>query len=132
MLLEARSVAFPDPRLTPSGSHLLRMFEKLGIAEEMRPKVTFRNAIDGGVDLVRDGQADIGLFLITEVLPVKGVKLVGALPPALQGYVVYEAAVAADSRAVDKASEFVKFLSDSGVREHWKAAGFEFRAGGDR
>jgi molybdate transport system substrate-binding protein len=132
MLLEARSVAFPDPKLTPSGSHLMRVFEQLGIAEEMRPKVTFRNAIDGGVNLVRDGDVEIGLFLVTEVLPVKGIKLIGTLPQALQGYVVYGAAVAADSRAADKASELVKFLSEPGVREHWKAAGFEFPAGGGR
>ncbi len=52
-----------------------------------------------------------------EVLSVKGIKLVGTLPPALQGYVVYGAAVAADSSSSEKAVEFVKFLSDPGVRE---------------
>ena len=125
MLMEARSVAFPDPKLTPSGSHLLRVFAQLGIANEMEPKVTFKNAIDGGVNLVRDGQVEIGLFLVTEVVSVKGIKLVGTLPPALQGYVVYGAAVAADSSSSEKAVEFVKFLSDPGVRESWRAAGFE-------
>lgn len=131
MLLEARSVAFPDPKLTPSGSHLMRLFAQMGIADNMQPKITFRNAIDGGVNLVRDGQVEIGLFLVTEIIPVKGVKLVGTLPPALQGYVVYGAAVAADGGSPDKASEFVKFLSDPGVREHWKAAGFELPNGGN-
>jgi molybdate transport system substrate-binding protein len=129
MLMEARSVAFPDPKLTPSGSHLLRVFAQMGIATEMQPKVTFKNAIDGGVNLVRDGQVEIGLFLVTEVLSVKGIKLVGTLPPALQGYVVYGAAVAADSSSSEKAVEFVKFLSDPGVRESWRAAGFEFPNG---
>lgn len=130
-LLEARSVAFPDPKLTPSGGHLMRVLAQMGIADKVQPKVTFRNAIDGGVNLVRDGQAEIGLFLVTEILPVKGIKLVGTLPPALQGYVVYGAAVAADSGSSDAASEFVKFLSAPGVREHWKAVGFEFPGGGN-
>jgi molybdate transport system substrate-binding protein len=130
-LLQARSVAFPDPKVTPSGSHLMRVFAQMGIADAMQPKVTFRNAIDGGVHLVRDGQVEIGLFLVTEVLPVKGIKLVGTLPPALQGYVVYGAAVAADSGAPEKASELVRFLSDPSLREHWKAAGFELPGGGN-
>jgi molybdate transport system substrate-binding protein len=74
---------------------------------------------------VRDGKVDLGLFLVTEILPVKGIRLVGTLPTSLQGYVVYGAAVAADSGAPSAASQFVKFLSDPGVRDHWKAAGFE-------
>jgi molybdate transport system substrate-binding protein len=129
MLLGARSVAFPDPKLTPSGKHLLGLFAKMGISETMQPKITLKNAIDGGVDLVRDGNVDLGLFLVTEVLPVKGVMLVGLLPPSLQGYVVYGAAVAADSSAPHAASQFVKYLSDPGVRDHWKAAGFEPQGG---
>lgn len=125
MLLEAGSVALPNPKQTPSGSHLVRLFSQLGIADKMQAKVTFKNAIDGGVNLVRDGQADIGLFLVTEILPVKGIRLVGTLPSALQGYVEYVAAVAGDSRSSDEASEFVKFLLDARVRPQWKAAGFE-------
>jgi molybdate transport system substrate-binding protein len=65
------------------------------------------------------------LFLVTEILPVGGIRLVGTLPASLQGYVVYGAAVAATSSAPDAATRFVKFLSDAGVRDHWKAAGFE-------
>jgi molybdate transport system substrate-binding protein len=125
LLLESRSIAFPDPKQTPSGSHLMRVLAQMGIADEMQPKITFRNAIDGGVNLVRDGEVEVGLFLVTEALPVKGIRLVGILPPDLQGYVVYRAAVAAESASSQAASDFVKFLSDPGQRQHWVAAGFE-------
>ena len=125
MLLEARTVAFPDPKLTPSGGHLLRVFEQLGIAEAMQPKITFKNAIDGGVNLVRDGQVDIGLFIVTEVLPVKGVKLAGVLPASMQSYAVYVAAIAADTASAEAASRFVKFLADPALQAQWKAAGFD-------
>jgi molybdate transport system substrate-binding protein len=124
-LLDARSVVFPDPEATPTGKHLMGAFAQMGIAAPMQPKIVFRNAIDGGVILVRDGKADLGLFLVTEILPVKGVKLVGSLPPSLQGYVVYAAAVAADSKESEAAVQFVKFLSEPDARSHWKAAGFE-------
>jgi molybdate transport system substrate-binding protein len=131
LLLEGRSFVFPDPKLTPSGGHLLRVFAQMGIAEKMQPKLTFRNAIDGGINLVRDGQVEIGLFLVTEILPVKGVRLAGSLPPSLQSHVVYVAAIAADSGASDRASALVRFLSDPGVREHWTAAGFESPGNGN-
>jgi molybdate transport system substrate-binding protein len=129
MLINARSVVFPDPALTPSGAHLVRLLAQMGIADAVRPKLTLRNAIDGGTTLVRDGQAEIGLFLVTEILPVKGVKLAGTLPPAIQGYVGYGVAVAADAPA--SASEFVKMLMDPGVRKDWTAAGFEPAGGRD-
>jgi molybdate transport system substrate-binding protein len=128
MLLEARSVALPDPKVTPSGRHLMGLFAQMGIAEAMQPKVTLKNAIDGGVDLVGDGKADLGLFLVTEILPARGIQLVGTLPASLQGYVVYGAAVAATGSAPDAAMRFVEFLSGPGVRDQWKAAGFELPA----
>lgn len=124
-LLDARSVVFPDPGATPTGKYLMGAFEQMGIATSMQPKIVFKNAIDGGVILVRDGKVDLGLFLVTEILPVKGAKLVGKLPPSLQGYVVYAAAVGTDSKASEAASEFVKFLSRPDARRSWEAAGFE-------
>ncbi len=124
-LLDARSIAYPDPKATPSGVHLTRVLAQLGIAEAVRPKTTLRNAIDGGVALVAKGDAEIGMFLVSETLPVKGVRLVGLLPPELQSYVVYAGAVAADSAAPEAALALIGFLSDPAKREHWKAAGFE-------
>jgi molybdate transport system substrate-binding protein len=124
-LINARSVVFPDPKATPTGKHLTAMLAQMGIAGPMQSKITFKNAIDGGVDLVRDGKVDLGLFLVTEILPVKGVKLVGTLPRSLQGYVVYAAAVATDTNASGVAVRFVKSLSEPDARGKWKAAGFE-------
>ena len=128
-LMSARSVVFPDPKVTPTGKHMMGALAQMGIAEPMQSKITFRNAIDGGVNLVRDGQVDLGLFLVTEILPVKGITLVGTLPPSLQGYVVYAAAVAADTNASEAATQFVKYLSAPDARSKWKAAGFESTGG---
>jgi len=124
-LMDAHSVVFPDPKVTPTGKHLIGVLAQMGIAQSMQPKITFKNAIDGGVDLVRDGRIDLGLFLVTEILPVKGIRLVGSLPASMQGYVVYAAAVAADSKASQAAAQFVQFISESNARAKWQAAGFE-------
>ena len=125
LFVQTRSISFPDPQQTPSGGHLLNVFEKLGIADIMRPKITYRNAIEGGINLVRDGQIETGLYLATEILPAKGVRLAGTLPAALQGYIVYSAAVAAGSGAASAAAQFVRFMTSSSAIEQWKNAGFE-------
>lgn len=127
-LLEARSVVFPDPALTPSGKHLMGVLARMGVADAVRPKLTLRNAIDGGTALVRDGQAQVGLFLVTEILPVRGIKLAGTLPAEIQGYVAY--AVAVSTEAPESASTLVKLLLDADTQERWKAAGFQLP--GDR
>jgi molybdate transport system substrate-binding protein len=127
LFVQTRSIAFPDPKQTPSGGHLLNVFAQLGIAEVMQPKITFRNAIEGGINLVRDGEIETGLYLATEILPAKGVRLAGTLPASLQGYIVYAAGVANGLGTASTATQFAKFLSAPAVRELWKQAGFEMR-----
>jgi len=130
MLLEARSVAFSDPS-TPGGSHLARVMVQLGIADSMQPKRISKSAISGGGELVANGEADVGLYLVSEVRTIKGVSVVGLLPPALQSFVVYGTAVPAYNAAPQAALAFVEFLSKPATGERWKAAGFELVGGGN-
>jgi molybdate transport system substrate-binding protein len=128
MLLEARAIAVPQPGgLT--GSHLMRMMTKLGIADEVRAKLRHKPAIDRGADLVGAGEADVGLYLASEVLGAKGATLVGMLPAELQNYVVYSIAVPAYNTSPEPALAFVKFVSDAANREAWKVTGFELMEG---
>lgn len=123
-LLAARSVVHSSPA-TPSGVHLKRVIEQLGIADAMKDKTTLRPALDGGVELVAKGEAEIGMYPTSEVIHVKGVTLVGPLPAPLQLNTVYGAAVVADNAAPEPAFAFIRFLSDPANRKVWKDAGFE-------
>ncbi len=58
VLLDARSVAFPDPS-TPSGSHLARMLAQLGIAGAMQAKLVYKGAIRGGGELVAKARSTL-------------------------------------------------------------------------
>jgi molybdate transport system substrate-binding protein len=124
MLLNARTIAWDDPN-TPLGSHFNRMILQLGIADEVRPKVIGKAPIHGGADLVAKGEADVGLFLVSEVQTLKGIKLVGSLPSPLQFTIVYGTAVPAYNAEPEPALAFVKFISDPSKTERWKAGGFE-------
>jgi len=111
MLVSARAIAWPDPS-TPSGGHLNRMIAELGIADQVKPKLISKSAIDGGAELVAKGDADVGLYLVSEVQTAKGIGLVGLLPPPLQSFVVYGAAIPSYNATPEAALAFIKFISD--------------------
>lgn len=128
LLLDVRKIAVGQPS-TPSGIHFKQMIAKLGIADVVQPKMIVKAAIDGGGDLVAKGEADVGLYLLSEVQSVKGVAVAGLLPQDLQSFVVYGSAIPADSAAPGAALTFLKFISDPARQSQWKAAGFEMTGG---
>lgn len=66
LISNARAIALDDPS-TPNGIHLDRMLEDLGIADKVRPKLIAKAPIQGGAELVAKGDADVGLYLLSEV-----------------------------------------------------------------
>jgi molybdate transport system substrate-binding protein len=123
-LLAARSIVHPDPKGGGfTGAHIDRVFERLGIADVVRPKVKLMFAIGGGMAAVAKGDAEIGLFNVSEILPVSGAALAGAFPTELQNYITFGGAVSVDSPAPDVAAEYLRLLA--GARDAWAAGGFE-------
>jgi molybdate transport system substrate-binding protein len=130
-LLDARSIVYPDPAGGgQTGPALARMIERLGIGDAVKRKLVLRQAITGGVELVAKGEVEVGMFNISEVLPVKGVTLVGPLPTELQSYIVFAAAIHASSNSPAPAQAFIEVMSDPGARDQWKAGGLESIRGG--
>jgi molybdate transport system substrate-binding protein len=130
LLLDAKSIVQTDPNGSGfAGRTVTRMIEHMGIADAIKPKLTIMQAINGGVDLVAKGQAEVGLFNISEILPVKGVALAGPLPPQVQGYIVFAAALHAANKAPAPAQAFVKFATDPVSRAQWQAGGLHAMTG---
>src|SRR5262245_17564396 len=131
MLVGARSIVYPDPAGGgQTGAALARMIDRMGLTEIVTPKLTLRQAIAGGVAFVASGEAEIGMFNLSEILPVGGVKLVGPLPPELPSYIVFAAAVHARSVSPAPARALIEAMADPAAREHWKAGGLESIRGG--
>jgi molybdate transport system substrate-binding protein len=124
MLLNARSLVYSPPT-TPSGAHMARVVEQLGIADAIKDKVTYRAALDGGVQVVATGAAEIGIYQSSEVVHVSGVAEVGPLPEALQLRLVYGGAASAANPDPGPALSFIKFLAESANKRVWQEAGFE-------
>ena len=118
----ARAIVHATPGQTPSGSHVGKLVEQFGIAPN---KVVHRPALDGGVQLVAKGEAELGIYPTSEVVNIDGLTVAGALPKELQLNIVYGAAVTADSANAGPAGDLIKFLSDPANRRHWTRAGFD-------
>jgi len=109
-LLAARKVAYIDPASGgSSGIYLDGLFQKLGVADAVRAKAVL---VPGGLVAERllNDEADLAIHQISEILPVKGVVLVGPLPEAVQNYTTYAGAVAANGAHNDAAKAFLATL----------------------
>ena len=124
-LIAAKSVAYIDPASGgSSGIFVDRLLDKLGIAGDVKPKAKL---IPGGAvaDHIADGEAEIGVHQISEILPVKGVMLVGPLPTEIQNYTVYAAGLGAQSKESDAAKALIKVLSGPDAAAVFKSKGME-------
>lgn len=125
-LLDAKSIAHPDPKGGGfTGAYLDRMFEQLGIADVVRPKVKLGFAFAGGVDSIAKGEVELGLFNASEILPVKGVTLVGMLPDELQNYLVFAGALHARGASPEPAAAYLRALLEPSAEAAWNAGGME-------
>jgi molybdate transport system substrate-binding protein len=123
-LLAAKSVAYVDPATgATSGTHFAKMLEKMGIADQMKPKTLLR---PGGyvVELVAKGEAEMGVHQITEILPVKGAKLVGPLPADVNLVSTYTGVLVAGAPPAAKA--FFDFATGPEAKAAVEHAGFQW------
>jgi molybdate transport system substrate-binding protein len=126
MLLDAKSVAYTAPELGgTSGIHLLVVLKQLGIFDAIARKAVHAK---GGIDIsqkVARGDAEIGITLISEIVPVKGARMAGPLPESLQLWTIYTSAIPASSTQPGAARAFVGALTSPAMAARWTAGGFE-------
>jgi molybdate transport system substrate-binding protein len=117
--VNAKSVAYSTQGL--SGVYLKGLFERLGIAEALKPKTKDARAAEA----VAAGEAEIGATQVSEILPIAGAELAGPLPPEIQSYFVFVAAVSSGSKQADAANALLKFLVSPQAAPTIKANGLE-------
>ena len=121
-LLAAKSIAYSD---SASGVYVsTEMFQKLGIAEEMKDKARKIPATPVG-EIVAHGEAEIGFQQISELKPVAGIDIVGPLPDELQKITVFSAGIATVSREPDAGKALIKFLASPAARPEIVKSGMD-------
>ena len=124
-LLAAKSVAYIDPAAGgSSGIYVAGLLDKLGVAADVKPKAKL---IPGGAvaEHIARGEAEIGIHQISEILPVKGITLVGPLPADIQNYTVYAAGLGANGKESEAAKALLKTLSGPAAADVLKSKGME-------
>lgn len=121
-LLDAKSIAHTEAGA--SGIHFSGLIERLGIAAQVKAKARTR---PGGLigELVANGEAELAVQQIPELMAVAGIELVGPLPQELQSITTVTAAVFADARQPDAARAFLAFLSTPAAAGVFKANGLD-------
>jgi molybdate transport system substrate-binding protein len=120
-MLNAKSIGYVDQ--TPTAAALKIVFAKLGIADEIKSKIKPLN-IQAAV-AVTNGDVEIGLTQISEILPYPGVELAGPLPADIQTYTTFAGGVAAATKNTEAAAALLKFLTAPAALSVIKAKGME-------
>ena len=126
-VLAAKSLVHTDPaRGATSGIHVAGVLERLGIADAVRDKTVLW---PGGyaAEALLTGQADLCIHQISEILPVRGVTLVGPLPRELQKVTTYSAALSARAAAPEAGRAFIAFVARPSFKAKFAAAGLDYR-----
>lgn len=106
-LLNAKSIAYSD---SASGIYLsTELFQRLGIAQQVLPK-SKRTTGQVGLAVAR-GDAEIGFQQISELMPVRGIEIVGPLPPGAQKITFFSAGIPVAAKNPDLARKLIQFLT---------------------
>jgi molybdate transport system substrate-binding protein len=106
-MLAAKSIAYSTG---PSGVYITELFKRLGIADQLKPKVKQLKGVPIG-EVVARGDAEIGFQQVSEILPVKGIELLGPLPADIQRTTVFCIGLHTAAPQPDAAKALVKYLT---------------------
>ena len=121
-LLAAKSIAYSD---SASGVYLsTELFPKLGIADRIKGR-TRKIEADPVGGVVAKGEVEIGFQQISELRPVKGIDIVGPLPPGAQRITVFAAGIPVTSKHPEAAQALIQWLASPAAYSAIKKSGLE-------
>jgi len=107
-LLAAKSIILSSG---PSSIYLPTLFQKMGIAAQLMPKITQIGPGLGVGAAIARGEGEIGFTQMSELMSVEGIQYLGPLPAEVQMVTVFSAGVHAAAPAPDAARALLKFLT---------------------
>jgi molybdate transport system substrate-binding protein len=125
MLKHAGSIAANDPAHGgSSGIYLAGLLERMGMAEDVRPKLVLCKTGRDCAQALLQGRAEIGITFTSEFIAVPGTRVVGAFPKEIEYVNGYAGAIPKDA-AAEPARALLSFLASPTSRQRFKAFGLE-------
>ena len=121
-LLSMNSVAYPGEGA--SGKYFVSVVQRLGIADEMKPKMRPMPA-EYNVEVVASGEVDMVVVVASRIAGVKGVQFVGTIPQELQTWIGFAGGVGADARDARAARDLLRFMTAPSAAAVLRQAGVE-------
>jgi molybdate transport system substrate-binding protein len=124
LLLDAKYISYPNPAAgAAAGASFEATLRKLGIAEQMRPKIKLAQGGRGAMELLAKGDVDIGLTFVSEIITEPGVEAVGPLPRDISEPTVLIAYASSHAKEPAAAKALLTFLSGPTAAAVYKARG---------
>jgi molybdate transport system substrate-binding protein len=121
-LLAAKSIGYSTG---PSGVYLTGLFQRLGVADQIKGKLKQTPTGIFVGTLVASGEAEIGFQQVSELSHFSGVDFVGPLPADIQQITVFSSGLQVGSKQTDAANAWVKFLTAPAAAAAYKSRGLE-------
>jgi molybdate transport system substrate-binding protein len=122
-LLAAKSITYPEDGA--SRPNIEQMFARMGIASPLQSRIILVQGSGPATQSVADGKAEMVITLFSEIVPVHGVEILGALPGEFQYDVRFEAAVSTTASNPQTASALIRFLAGPETAKVFKASGVD-------
>ena len=121
-LLAAKSIGCSTG---PSGNYVISLFDRLGIAGEVMPKLiqTATGVFVGS--LIANGDVELGIQQVSELSHYPGVDYIGPLPGDIQKMTIFASGIAANAKQPAAAKAWVKFLTQPSSTDAFKKRGME-------
>ena len=121
-VVAARSLSYSTG---PSGVHLAKLFERWGIAEQLKSRmVQAPPGVPVGT-LVARGEVELGFQQLSELMNLPGIDVLGPLPPAIQIITTFSGGVAQTSARPDAARAVLEFMASPAVAAIKQKQGME-------
>ena len=121
-LLAAKSITYLKEGA--STIYLDGLFARMGIADSLRAK-TIKPDTESVSEAVAAGDVELGMIVIPNIISVPGAQLVGPIPEEIQSYIVFTAAVAANTPNRQAARDLIAFLKSPAAISAIKSKGMK-------
>jgi len=126
LLLDAKSIAYPNPAGgAAAGVSFDQTMQKLGITDEMKPKIKLAQGGRGAMEMLAKGDVDIGLTFVSEIITEPGVEAVGPLPRDISTPTVLVGFASTHAKDPAATKALLAFLSGPTAAAVYKERGME-------